>query len=427
MLPTQTTAETELQKEKNMVSPSVVQNIVFNNADPNEPRSINLYFDHYKGEPIYRVVAYLNNSGCEWSVKTGGCTMCGTKNSRLGRKISDAEFSNQFALIRKYVTQFNAQLDVPVKSLHVYNDGFFFNDNEISPESREQIFAMATDLRMQKLVVETNGIDIVKDDRNNDYLGKAVKRLGETEFEITLGIESTNPLIRALYNKPDSFEDMQKSLDIIRSKGATLKGYVLVKGPMLTEAEAYADCVETIRNLERWSAGKRFRVEFQPVCHLPNTLHEYLMQLDHADPYFWEPPLLSTLFRILANFPEMGEDLYTALFARIDRDSPWDFWVNRPHDDPETTYKLYLKLVDHYLYRRHESVTSALEIAHEDLWLKRCERKIEQSLEERVAMVKKLLELSRKNRVHLSDYLKNNLANEGSFWERCSRHLDSLK
>ncbi len=410
-----------------MVSPAVVQNIRFDNADPGEPRSVNLYFDHYRGEPIYRAVAYLNNAGCEWSVKTGGCTMCGTKNSRLGRKMEDEEFFAQFAVIRKYVKQFNATLDAPIKSLHVYNDGFFFNDNEISPEAREAVFAMAVELGMQKLVVETNGLDIVKDHKSTDYLGRAVKRLGSTEFEITLGIETTNPTVRALYNKPDRVEDVKNSLEIIRDKGAVAKGYVLVKGPLLTESEAYEDCVDTIRTLRNWSDGKRFRVEFQPVCHLPNTLHEYLMTLDRSDPYFWEPPLLSTLFRILANFPDMGEDLYTALFARIDQDSPWDFWVNRPHDDPETTYSLYLKLVDHYLYRRYDAITSALAIAREDLWKKRCEQRISQSMEERAQLVKKLLELSLRSKMHLSDYLKANLDRSLDFWNGCQKHLASLK
>ncbi len=410
-----------------MVSPAVVQNIRFDNADPKEPRSVNLYFDHYRGEPIYRAVAYLNNAGCEWSVKAGGCTMCGTKNSRLGRKIEDEEFFAQFAVIRKHVEQFNATLDAPIKSLHVYNDGFFFNDNEISPEAREAIFAMTVELGMQKLVVETNGLDIVKDHKTTDYLGQAVKRLGKTELEITLGIETANQAVRSLYNKPDRVEDVKSSLEIIRGKGAIPKGYVLVKGPLLTEVEAYEDCVNTIRTLKDWSSGKRFRVEFQPVCHLPNTLHEYLMTLDRSDPYFWEPPLLSTLFRILANFPDMGEDLYTALFARIDQDSPWDFWVNRPHDDPETTYALYLKLVEHYLYRRNDSIKSALQLANDKLWKKRGEQRIEQSIEERAQLVKKLLELSLRKRMHLSDYLKANLDRSLDFWNGCQKHLASLK
>lgn len=410
-----------------MVSPAAVRNIRFDSADPGEPRSVNLYFDHYRGEPIYRAVAYLSNSGCEWSRKTGGCTMCGTKNSSLRRAISDDEFFAQFAIIRRYIEEFNATLDVPVKTLHIYNDGFFFNDGEVSPRAREAIYNLARSLKMQKLVVETNGMDIVRDDRGNNYLGKAVQLLGDTEFEITLGIESANPLVRALYNKPDSSEDVKKSLEIIRRKGAIAKGYVLIKGPMLTEAEAYEDCVKTIHTLRQWSNGERFRVEFQPVCLLPNTLHEYLHKLKPQDQFYWEPPLLSTLFRILGQFPDMGEDLYSALFARIDEDSPWDFWQTRPHDDPETTYKLYLKLVDHYLYRKFDAIQSALKIANDKLWRERSARTVAIPLEERVTLVKKLIELSRKSNMHLSDYLKANLNPADDFFAGCMKHLESVR
>lgn len=410
-----------------MVSPAAVRNIRFDSADPREPRSVNLYFDHYRGEPIYRAVAYLSNSGCEWSRKTGGCTMCGTKNSALRSAISDDEFFSQLAIIRHHIEEFNASLDVPVKTLHIYNDGFFFNDGEISPRAREAIYQLARSLKMQKLVVETNGMDIVRDDRGKNYLGKAVEQLGDTEFEITLGIESANPLVRALYNKPDSSEDVKKSLEIIRRKGAIAKGYVLIKGPMLTEAEAYEDCVATIHTLKKWSNGERFRVEFQPVCLLPNTLHEYLHKLKPQDQFYWEPPLLSTLFRILGQFPDMGEDLYSALFARIDADSPWEFWQTRPHDDPQTTYKLYLKLVDYYLYRKFDAIQEALKIADEQLWRERSAKKVTIPLEERVTVVKKLIELSRKSNMHLSEYLRVHLNPADDFFDGCLRHLGSVR
>ncbi|MBF0500853.1 MAG: hypothetical protein HQM09_12015 [Candidatus Riflebacteria bacterium] len=406
-----------------MISTSDVQNIRFNDSDPRQPRSVNLYFDHYKGEPVYRTVVYLANSGCEWSRKTGGCTMCGTKNSASQKAISDDEFFAQLDIVRQYVNKFNASLKSPVKTLHIYNDGFFFNDAEISQKVREVIYDLARSLKMEKLVVETNGLDIIRDNKTNDYLGKAVKLLGDTEFEITLGIESTNPLVRALYSKPDSVEDVKNSMETIRRKGAISKGYVLVKGPLLTEAEAYEDCVNTIRTLQQWSNGKRFRVEFQPVCLLPNTLHEYLMTLDHKDPYYWEPPLLSTLFRILHNFPTMGEDLYSALFAKTDEDSPWEFWQARPHDDRETTYKIYLKLVDYYLYRKFDSIESAFKLFNEELWKERKARVAPHSIEERVGVVKKLITLSRKRNLNLSDYLKTHLRIDGNFIDSCLKHI----
>jgi len=281
-------------------------------------------------------------------------------------------------------------------------------------------------MKMRKLVVETNGLDIVRDHAGRNELAKVVNRLGETEFEVTLGIESTNPLVRALYCKPDSVDDVRNSLEIIRSQGAISKGYVLIKGPLMTEAEAHDDCVNTIRTLQQWSRGERFRVEFQPVCLLQNTLHEYLGTLDRKDPSFWEPPLLSTLFRILHHFPTMGEDLYSALFARIDQDSPWDFWQTRPHDDPETTYKMYLKLVEFYLYRKFDSIEAALKLANQHLWQQRKTQAILHSLETRVGIVKRLMPLSRKKGMHLSEYLKTHLKLDGDFLDSCLKHLDQV-
>ncbi|MFH1090128.1 MAG: hypothetical protein V1742_01020, partial [Pseudomonadota bacterium] len=88
--------------------------------------------------------------------------------------------------------------------------------------------------------------------------------------------------------------------------------------------------------------------------------------------------------------------MYSALSARIDADSPWEFWRTRPHDDPETTYKRYLKLVDYYLYRKFDSIESAMGLAKEALWLEGKARTAPHSLEVRVGVVKKLLVLSRK-------------------------------
>ncbi len=409
-----------------MVSPADVQNLRYDTSDSRQPRSVNLYFDHYRGEPIYRTVVYLANSGCEWSRKTGGCTMCGTKNSALRRPISDADFMAQLEIVRRDLTRFNASLPSPVQTLHVYNDGFFFNDGELSEGVREAVYALARSFGMRKLVIETNGLDIVRDDKTHNYLGKGVAALGECEFEITLGLESANPLVRQLYGKPDSIDEVRSALDIIRRKGAIAKGYVLVKGPLLTEAEAYEDCVNTIKTLQQWSNGKRFRVEFQPTCMLPNTLHEQLALLPRTDPYFWEPPLLSTLFRILANFPTLGEDLYSALFARIDADSPWDFWLTRPHDDPASTYKLYLQLVEHYLHRRFSTIEGALKMANDRLWQERRQVAAPHPLDLRVSMVKRLQALAKKSEVHLSEYVKKHIAGPGSFVDNALRHLESL-
>ncbi|MBF0407885.1 MAG: hypothetical protein HQM10_11055 [Candidatus Riflebacteria bacterium] len=411
-----------------MLSTNDVQNFVFDLKDSTKPRSVNFYFDHYRGETIFRAVVYLANRGCEWSIKTGGCTMCGTKNTALRREINDEDFYAQLAVAEDLIKKFNDSHDYKLTSFHVYNDGLFFNDAEVTPNVRQRIFELAKSLGFKKLVVETNGIDVMKDNRTTDYLGKAIKFLAPVELEVTLGVESANAQVRSLYNKPDSLEEMRSSLQIIRDKGGISKGYVLVKGPLMTEEEAYLDCVNTINKLKEWSNGERFRVELQPVCLLPNTLHEFLIARGKNDPYYWEPPLMSTLFRILSNFPEMTEDLYTALFARIDKDSSWDFWQNRPHDDQATTFKLYQQLVQYYLHRKPEYVTAALEIVNNSLWEERKKQVLPHPLEIRVSVVKKLISLSKKENIHLSDYLKKYIGcnDNMNFIDACLKHFDKI-
>lgn len=397
--------------------------IKYEGPNPNNPRNINFYYDFHNGKTIVRAVVYLSNSGCEWSIKTGGCTMCGTKNNRMNRQITNQEYISQISEIKKQVKKYNHGHSVQVSTLHLYNDGLFFNDTEIDKNSREAMYELAKQLNVEKLVVETSGKNIIQDNKSNNYLKQAVKKLGDTELEVTLGCESTNPLVRSLYNKPDSVENVRCGLEIIRENNAIPKSYVLVKGPLMTEEEAYFDCVNTVKDLLVWSNGKRIRIELQPTCVLPNTLHEFLMSLDVSDPYHWEPPLLSTVLRIMDSFPKDRDDLYCALFARFDKESSWQFWKSRPHDDEETTHRLYLKLADYYINRRRAAINEALEISNQSLWNERTSKMVPHSLEERVSVVKKIIKLSMKKKMHLSDYLKANLNHEENFIEDCIKQL----
>lgn len=84
---------------------------------------------------------------------------------------------------------------------------------------------------------------------------------------------------------------------------------------------------------------------------------------------------------------------------------------------------MYLKLVDYYLYRKNDSIEAGLKLANEKLWLERKTRSIPHSLEQRVDVVRKLLALSRKKNLHLSDYLKTHLKIDGNFLDSCLKHL----
>ncbi|MDD5191680.1 MAG: hypothetical protein PHH54_03330 [Candidatus Nanoarchaeia archaeon] len=417
--------ESLLKRDYHNIKLNDIFTIQYIQKNTNYPRNINFYLDNYKGNTIVRAVAYLSNTGCEWSIKTGGCTMCGTKNNRVGRKLSDSEFIAQISEVKNQIEKYNASHNPRVQTLHIYNDGMFLNDFEIGENARKYIYRISRELDMKKLVVETSVNNIMSDNRTDNHLAQGVKDLGETEFEITLGIESTNPLIRKLYNKPTPDQDVLKAIDVIKNTGAFPKAYVLVKGPLLTEREAYEDCINTIKTLLGNDDKKTMRIELQPTCILPNTLHEFLMNIDKSDPYHWEPPLISTVLRIINEFPKNNGNLYSALFARFDQELPWSFWSSRPHDTESTTFPLYKNLVEYYITRNFNSISSALDTYDKGLSQKRFSKTVPHTLEKRIEAVKKIVGLSKKNNMFLSDYLKQNLQSQNSKNERNDNFIDA--
>ena len=395
-------------------------------TDPHFPRSLNFYFDHYDGVPIMRAVAYLSNSGCAWAEKSGGCVMCGTKNFTMHRHVKDTEYLAQLRLIRGEIETYHREHSARVSALCIYNDGLYFNDEEVGPSVRDEIYAMARDLGVKKLVVETSSGDIVRDHQTDNHLGRAIALLGDVKLETALGVESTNQTMRALYNKSDTVDDIKQALKILRAHGALPKAYILLKGPLVSEAEGLADCINSVATLREMEGTPPIHVELQPCCLLPNTLHEHLSSLDESDPYFWEPTLLSTIFKIMHAFPEAGEYLHSAVFAPIDEEQPWSFWLTRPHESETSTHLIYARLAEHYVSRDFEAVKAGLALAEAGLPAQRMARTMPHTLEQRVEVVKQMVELSAQSKLQLSDYLRKHVRGPGNFIDNCLQHLEAV-
>lgn len=423
-------ADASLKNMKTAVPGEVSLNDIvirqFELGNPCLPRSLNFYFDFLRGSPVMRAVAYLANSGCAWAEESGGCIMCGTKNFAMHRQVTDDEYHAQLKLIRSEIETYHREHQTQISALYIYNDGLYFNDQEIGAGVRNEIYQLARDMGVKKFSIETSSGDVVRDHQSDGHLRHAVEQLGDVAFEVALGVESTNATLRSLYNKSDTLEDIQEAIKIIRQQGALPKAYLLVKGPLVSEGEAFSDCVNSIRTLRSWEGDPPVRIELQPVCILPNTLHEHLASLEKSDPYYWEPPLMSTVLKILAEFPDAGEFLYSALFAPIDEEQPWTFWRTRPHDCKTTTPLLYSKLAEYYLTRRVEPLKAGLALADAQISTARLNKSIPHKLEERVRVVKKLLELSARDNVYLSDYVRKHVVGDGDFIANSLSYLKNI-
>jgi len=229
----------------------------------------------FKGEPTKRVFMVLRGRGCRWAIEHGGCTMCGLTAAQTFINIPADCFIRQFTTeckkydFRKY----------PV--LCLYNNGSFFNDEEMPPEARNEIFKIITkNPYIKKLVLETR-IDSV----TREKLEEARAELEDKEVEIAVGLESIDDNIRNLcIHKGFSLKQFEINARLIQ-KFFKLRVYVLLKPPFLTEKEAVDSAVETIKYAHKIGTSS-IHLE---VCTVQDyTLTDYLYKRAlYRPPWLW--------------------------------------------------------------------------------------------------------------------------------------------
>src|SRR5438445_414187 len=155
--------------------------------------------------------------------------MCGYVND-VAQEVSPADIGHQLDVVLK-----KHQGQPLVK---VYTSGNFFDDHEVSLDVRERILTELGD-RCDKVIVETLAHLL-----RRDQLEHALRFVDE--LEIALGLESTNEnVLRYAVNKVWGLKEHMRAATVAREAGATVKTYLLIKPPFLTEREAIEDAVRS--------------------------------------------------------------------------------------------------------------------------------------------------------------------------------------
>jgi len=121
--------------------------------------------------------------------------------------------------------------------LKIFTSGSFFDEREIARETRASIAAMLKGTpALQKLIVET---------RPEFVTLEKLRELQVTEhLELAIGLETANDFIRSWYIKKGfSFDEYRAAANMARACGATVKTYLLLKPPFLSEKEAIDDVI----------------------------------------------------------------------------------------------------------------------------------------------------------------------------------------
>lgn len=208
--------------------------------------------------------------GCSWALKSG-CSMCGYFNDSAWKKITETELLNQF---QQALDQYNSE---PL--VKIFTSGSFLDDTEISKKIQYELIDRLS-VHTKKISVESRP-EYVTEQKLDDIQN----HLQKGSFEVGIGLETANDHIRKhCINKGFSFSDYQTAADQLKNHDFSLKTYVLVKPPFLTEKQAINDSIHTIDTV----AEKTDLISLNPTNVQRHTMVEYLWKRQQYRPaWLW--------------------------------------------------------------------------------------------------------------------------------------------
>jgi radical SAM enzyme (TIGR01210 family) len=249
---------------------SFKKDITPRDQNPREPVRCWSEKDILNGNVTDAYVLILRTRGCSWALASG-CTMCGYFNDSIGVPVSDSDLIMQFD---KAMERYNGE---PIVKL--FTSGSFLDPHEIPDPVRTHIL---TTLRQhaEKISVESRPEYI-----NNTVLSEIGSLVQPKTFEVGIGLESSNDLLRThAINKGFTFSAYKAAAKRLKQQYFGVKTYVLMKPPFITEKEALDDCIKTARDIKPFAT----MISLNPTNVQRQTVVEYLWKRDQYRPaWLW--------------------------------------------------------------------------------------------------------------------------------------------
>lgn len=160
--------------------------------------------------------------------------------------------------------------------LKIFTSGSFLDNLEIERESQIKIMKDVME-HYDYIIIESRPEFI---ERSINYIKQYSGRL-----QIAIGLESSNQeILKYSINKNYTFEDFKRASEILRENGISVRTYVLLKPPFLTEGEAIRDSIKTIMDVLPFSDI----ISLNPLNVQKGTYVEMLYKQGRfRPPYLW--------------------------------------------------------------------------------------------------------------------------------------------
>lgn len=226
--------------------------------------------DVLHGKVVDAYVIILRTRGCSWALSSG-CTMCGYFNDSMFSEVTEKDFLAQFHnALQGYKQE---------KIVKLFTSGSFLDPIEI-PQTVQHTILGSLAQHAEKISVESRP-EYITETRLTDIR----KTVSSKEFEIGIGLETSNDLVRQkAINKGFPFTQYTKAAKLLRKHQMKVKTYVLMKPPFLTEKEALDDCIRTAKETKKYTDS----ISLNPTNIQHHTVVEYLWKRDQYRPaWLW--------------------------------------------------------------------------------------------------------------------------------------------
>ncbi|HIE32016.1 MAG TPA: TIGR01210 family radical SAM protein [Methanosarcinales archaeon] len=240
---------------------------------PNKPAAVWRSHDRLTDGVIRSLTMILRTGGCYRCRDGQCCTMCGFIRDSAPVPPSPGDLIAQFedAMARRPGGRFMVKM---------FTSGSFLDAAEMPTEAGSEILRqLDDDPDVTKVLLETRPEFVTAEAM------AACRQVIHKKLEIAIGVETSNDSIRLdCINKGFLFEDFVRASGIAHRYDSTVKAYLLLKPPFLSEGVAIRDIIKSVRDVSQHAETISIN-----LCNVQKgTLVEQLMRRGgYRPPWLW--------------------------------------------------------------------------------------------------------------------------------------------
>jgi len=261
-----------------------------------ERRKVENYYNDIRKQALDKDIIILRTSGCSKALRQNNkCNHCGIGESYF------TSARDQEDILESFLDEFSKLNLNKVERLGIYCLGSFFDDSEITPETRGEIYKFISRQASHVQVHFESHPKYITRER----LRHLREHMPEQRVAVGLGFDAKNAFIRnVILNKSIPLRSFREAVSVLKQFDIRTIGYVVIKPPFLSEIEGIREAIRTGSFLQRLGVDV---ISLEPLAIQPHTLQSAMWEAGrYCVPWLWS--CVKVARRLLAMSPTPRND-----------------------------------------------------------------------------------------------------------------------